>query len=203
MNKATKNQRLREKIRADVTHSKQSTLKNPSQKRKDELIETSPEKRKQIEIAELDTSPGIDGLILRAAFRLKPSRISFSKVTADLYFDGEKIESLILRVLQGPLATDNSEFSAVLDTAGISAGQHTLRVEMYEIWGSTEKLTVAAREAAVSYVTERKEDRLIRVPIVKSVAGADLAIASSSDNRIFREIGEKVKKETVGTRDYW
>jgi hypothetical protein len=51
-------------------------------------------------------------------------------VTSDLFFDGQKIESLRLRILQGELATDDLEFSSVLNMTGISEGLHVIKVEM-------------------------------------------------------------------------
>jgi hypothetical protein len=41
------------------------------------------------------------------------------------------------------------------------------------------------------------------MPIVKSIAGTDLAIASDSEKDIYREIEESIKKELVSKRDEW
>jgi hypothetical protein len=49
----------------------------------------------------------------------------------------------------------------------------------------------------------KREDRLIRVPIIKSVVGADLAIVSDSEKNICREIEENLKKEEISKRDEW
>jgi hypothetical protein len=204
MVKSTKTQRLREKIRSDVKHSKQATLDTPSESHRARPAKTVvPEQKKQIEITEISTATREDELVLKIAFRLSPSRTPFSRVTSDLYFDGEKIDSLRLRVLQGPLATDASEFSSVLDMTGIGKGQHKLRVEMYELWLSEEKLANTSKEVNIDYVPLRKEDRLVRVPIVKSTAGADLAIISDSEKNIYREIEKEMKRESDSKRDYW
>jgi hypothetical protein len=40
----------------------------------------------------------------------------------------------------------------------------------------------------------RREDRLIKIPIIKSVAGANLAIISDSDKSIYSEIEDEIKK---------
>jgi hypothetical protein len=162
-----------------------------------------PDKKKQIEITEISTNTREDELVLKIGFKLLPSRTAFSKLTLDLYFDQRKIDSLSLRVLQGPLATDASEFSSVLDMTGIGKGQHILRVEMYELWDSGEKLTFASKEVTVEYVPLRREDRLIKVPTVKSVAGADLAIVSDTQKDIYREIEEDMKRESESKRDNW
>jgi hypothetical protein len=108
-----------------------------------------------------------------------------------------------ISVLQGPLATNDSEFTPVLYMRGISAGSHIIKVEMYELWSSGEKLAYASKEVTVQYVPLRREDRLIKIPIVKSVAGADLAVVSDSEKSIYREIEESVKKESISKRDEW
>jgi hypothetical protein len=204
MVKSTKTQRLREKIRADVKHSKQTTLDTQPEPHKTEPAKAVvPEQKKQIEITEISTTTREDELVLKVGFRLLPSRTAFSRVTSDLYFDDEKIDSLRLRVLQGPLATDASEFSSVLDMTGIGKGQHTIRVEMTELWLSEEKLANTSKEVNIDYVPLRKEDRLVRVPIVKSTAGADLAIISDSEKNIYREIEKEMKRESDSQRDYW
>jgi hypothetical protein len=122
-------------------------------------------------------------------------------VTADLFFDEQKVDSLRLHIIQGPLATNDFKFSSVLDMTGISAGQHILKVEMHELWSSGEKITSTSKEVTVEYVPVRKEDRLIKVPIVKSVAGAELAIVSESEKNVYREIEENMKKEAASKRD--
>jgi hypothetical protein len=49
----------------------------------------------------------------------------------------------------------------------------------------------------------RREDRLIKIPIIKSVAGANLAIISDSDKSIYSENEDEIKKESESKRDGW
>jgi hypothetical protein len=204
MVKQTKSQHLREKMRTDIKYSKQTTLGNvPKQHKAEPPNANMKELKKQIEITEIASSTREDELVLKVAFKLTPSRTVFSKVTSDLYFDEQKIDSLRLRVLQGPLATDESEFSAVLDMTGISEGKHALRVEMYELWDSGERLYSTSKEESVDYVPVKREDRLIRVPILKKAEGTGLDIVSDTDKNIYREIEEEMKKESENRRDYW
>ena len=166
MVKSSKTQRLRERMRADIKHSRQTTLSNPPEEhKKDSAKAVTPEQlKKEIIISEISTSAREDELAFKVGFRLLPSRTAFSRVTSDLYFDEQKIDSLRLRILQGPLATNDYEFSSVLDMTGIGEGQHILRVEMYEVWSSGEKLASTSREATVEYVPLKKEDRLSESP---------------------------------------
>jgi hypothetical protein len=86
---------------------------------------------------------------------------------------------------------------------GIGKGQHILRVEMYELWSSGERLTSVSKEVTIDYIPVRREDRLIRVPVIKSAAGADLAIITDSERSIYREIEKDMKEESVSRRDHW
>ena len=55
----------------------------------------------------------------------------------------------------------------------------------------------------MDYVPQTREARLVKVPIVKSVAGSDLAVVSESEKDIYREIEETGKKELIIKRDEW
>lgn len=204
MGKSTKNQHLRERTRAAVKQSKQSTLDSLPDKPKKEFAKAPEfEHKKQIIITEIGTVTKEDELALEVEFRLLPSKAAFSKVTSDLYFDDQKLNSACISIPQSPLATNEFTLTPVLDMKGISAGSHTIKVEMYELWSSGEKLTCSSKEVAVNYVPINKEDRLIRVPIVKSIAGTDIAVVLDADKGIYREIEETAKKEVVSKRDEW
>jgi hypothetical protein len=86
---------------------------------------------------------------------------------------------------------------------GIGEGQHTIRVDMYEFWSSVEKLACTSKEVIVEYIPLRREDRLVQVPIIKSVAGADLTIISDTEGKIHHELEEEMKKEAISRRDDW
>ena len=162
--------------------SKQLTLDNlPSAQPKEPDKSTAKILEKQIVITEIGTATKEDELALKVGFKLVPSKTAFSKVQLDLWFDNQKISSISIRISQGPLATDEFELSPVLDMKGIPAGSYTIKVEMYELWSSGEKLSQTAKEVTVDYVPQTRESRFIRVPSVKSVAGTDLAVISESE----------------------
>jgi hypothetical protein len=204
MVKSTKTQRLREKVRADVTHSKQTTLGNPTETCSIERTKAAePLQNKQIEIAEVTTSTREDALALRVAFKLLPSRTVFSRVTADLFFDEQKIDTRRFHILQGPLASGASEFTSVLDMTGASPGQHKLRVEMYEVWSSSGKLNSTSKEATIDYVPLKKEDRILHIRIIKSTSSEDLSVVSDVEGSLYREINEEIRREAHSKRDKW
>ena len=86
---------------------------------------------------------------------------------------------------------------------GIPAGSHAIKVEMRELWPSGEKLAHASKEVTVQYVPLRREERLIKIPIVKSIAGADLIVVSASEKGIYREMEKSAKKDLISKRDEW
>jgi len=204
MVKSTKTQRLREKVRVDVKHSKQTTLGNPSETCSIEPPRAAePLQNKQIEITEVSTSSREDELALKVAFKLLPSRTVFSRVTADLFFDEQKIDTRRFHILQGPLASDASEFTSVLDMTGASPGRHTLRVEMFEVWSSSEKLNCTIKEVTIDYVPVKREERVLHVRIIKSAASADLSVVSDVEGSLYREINEEIRREAHSKRDKW
>ena len=86
---------------------------------------------------------------------------------------------------------------------GIVAGEYLIRVEMYEPWSSGEKLNFTSKEITVQYVPQTREARLVKIPTVKSVAGTDLTVVSSSAKNIYREIEQDQKQEAISKRDEW
>ena len=74
---------------------------------------------------------------------------------------------------------------------------------MYEPSPSGEKLNFTAKEITVHYVPQTRASRLVKIPTVKSVAGTDLTVVSSSAKNIFREIEQDQKQEEISKRDEW
>ena len=79
------------KIRDADKQFKQTTLDSlldVSQKEISKPI--GSEQKKQIEITKIDTVAREDELIIKIEFRLLPSKTVFSKITSELFFDGQK-----------------------------------------------------------------------------------------------------------------
>ena len=204
MSKSTKTRRLREKMRTAVKQSKQATLDSlPDVPRKESVKEITSEQKKQIAITKIDTETREDEIALKVEFKPLPSRTSFSKITAETYFDEQKLKTVHISILQGPLTSGIFELNPVLDMKGINAGPHKIKVEMHELWSTGEKLSLTSKEVTVEYVPRSREDRLIKIPIVKSIAGTNLTIASDSEKSIHREIDESIRKELISERDEW
>jgi len=203
MGKATKTGRLREKTLAEVKQSKQTTFDN---------LPTAGEKlsqkgeagtKKQIIIIEICNETREDELDLKVVFRLIPSRAAFSKIIAEVYFDGQKLYRTAVRIPQGLLSANDLEFPVVRDMRGISAGLHIIRVEMYELWNSEEKFNCTSKEATLDYVPVRRQDRYIKIPIVKNATGDEIEIVSKPEKEVYREIEKDLKEEHVSHQDKW
>jgi hypothetical protein len=199
MRKSIKTRRLRGKMQ-----SKQTTLETLPEAPQKESIETVVNKpKKLIVITDIGFVTKEDELALRIEFGLFPSKKLFSKIRTELFFDGQKLRSVSIMIPQTPLASDDFELTTVFDMKGITAGSHVIRVEMYELWDSGEKFTCASKEVRIDYVPLRREDKLIKVPTMKNVAGKDLVVVSESEKDIYREIDENIRKEAVSKRDNW
>ena len=184
--------------------SEQLTLDSlPSAPKKEQAKTTAHIQEKRIVITEIGTLTKEDELALKVGFRLLPSKTAFSRVKSDLWFDNQQISSVPIKIPQGPLAADDFELTPVLDMKGVTAGSHIIRVEMYELWSSGEKLSWTTKEVTVEYVPQTRESRLVKVPILKSVAGTDLTVVSELEKDIYREIEKTMKKEHISKRDDW
>jgi hypothetical protein len=184
--------------------SKQLRLDSLSIALKNDQAKTTPlAQEKQIMITEIDSLTKEDEVALKVGFKLVPSKATFSKVQTDLWFDNQKISSVSIRIPQGSLAADEFELTPVLDMKGIPAGSHTLKVEMYELWVSGERLSQTTKEVTLDYMPQTRESRLVKVPSVKSVAGDGLAVISESEKDVYREIEKTIKKEQLSKRDDW
>ena len=144
-----------------------------------------------------------DELAPKVEFSLIPSKASFSKIDLDLYFQEQLINSTPLHISQSSLLGNLLEFPQFSYMKGIVAGEYLIRVEMYEPWSFGEKLNFTAKEIIVQYVPQTRASRLVKVPTIKSVAGTDLTVVSSSVKDIFREIEQDQKQEAISKRDEW
>ncbi len=180
--------------------SKQTTLDNLPNAPVKDAIEIIKSTQEEITITQMSTSIEEEEMTLKVTFKL-PSKTVFSKVKANLCFDREQINSIIIKVLQGPLATEESEFTTILDMKGIAAGTHTITTELYGLWTEDEKLCRTIKQLDFKYVPQRRQDRLVRIPSIKSVAGTDVAVVSHSEKELYREIEKTIKKEQTSKRD--
>jgi hypothetical protein len=203
MGKLSKNQQKRELTAIEVKQAKQSKLEDLSFQFKIERTKESITPKKAIVINKISDTTKEDELALKVEFSLVPSKTSFSKINLDLYFQEHMLNSTTISIPQSVLLNDTLEFPLILIMKGIIAGEYPVRVEMYEPWSSGEKLNFTFKEITVHYVPKTREERYVKIPTVKSVAGTDLTVVSSSVKNIYREIEQDKKQEAISKRDEW
>ncbi len=201
MVKLSKNQKKREIMKSNVEQAKQSKLDDLSFQFN--IIKKNEENKpaKKITINRILVTTKEDELELKIEFSLQPAKASFSKINLDLYFQDQLLNSTLLRISQSSLMGDCLEYPHFLDMKGIEVGNYLIRVEMYELWSSGEKLNFTFREIAVQYVPQTRAERLVKIPTVKSVAGSDLTVVSSLAKNIYRDIQQDQKQEAISKRD--
>ncbi len=181
------------------------TEKNlPETKTKQALVnvdtETLPFKSKQITITQLaPTIKNYDELNVDTDFRLVPSKKAFSKIRYTLWFDGQKASSDLIEIPQSLVASDEFEIKRILDLRGMTPGNHTVKVELCDLFSPS----CASKEIAIEYKPLTKEERYRRIPTVKKTEGVDIAIVSNDEKEVLREINDTLRKEQISKRDNW
>ena len=137
-----------------------------------------------------------DELVLNVDFTLLPSKASFSRINVDLYFQEQLLNSTTLGIPQSTLLNDQFDYPVALDMRGIKAGNYLIRVEMYELWSTDEKLNFTVKSIVIDYVPQTREARLVKIPTVKSVAGSNLTVVSSAQETFSGIYSRSQKKKS-------
>lgn len=164
-------------------------------------VKTKAISQKQICITQMETIIRIDELILKIGFKLEPSHRAFSKIKANLTFEDTKISSITIRVPQGSLGTNELEYRWIMDTKGIAEGTYHIKVEMHEEWTSNEKLYQTSHTIVLNYVPQTRHSRLIKIPFIKKVTGADIIVVSDQEKQLYTDIERTVKTEQKSQQD--
>lgn len=186
-----------------IRRTKQSTLDNLAYHFDIQKTKGKDKPQKTIVINAIEHATKENYLDLKIGFNLLPSKTSFSKIIIDMYFQDNLLNSTSLNIPESTLLTDSFEHSLVLDMSGIREGDYVIRAELYELWDTAEKLNFTTEEIIIHYTPVTREERLVKIPTVKSVAGTDLAVVSSSAKKILSEVEQNLKKESESKKDYW
>ena len=163
------------------------------------------EKKKQIVINSigLDLDLKKDELTLQVDFRLLPSKVSFSKLKADLWFNNNKVKSVCFDILHAFGNTDDFSLRATLDSNGVSPGSHIVKVEVCEVSSFRKKLVYTLNETTVEYNPPTREERLRKVLTIKKVEGQGISVISEKEKDLYREIEDSIKKKVESKQDKW
>ena len=195
-----KKQQLREKTQADVKKSKQVTFDRlPPQK---SAHSTTSNSEKQILIAQLKHTLNAEELELLVAFQLLPSQRAFSNVTLEIYFNGEKLNTYLISIPPSQLLSSELEFPIALDMKDIQPGEHTIKVEMSERWSTGEKLTSTTQYVIIQYAPVHRQDRYVKVPIVRKIAGT-FRIVLPQEKELYDELQKSRRQELNSKKDHW
>jgi len=163
-------------------------------------METFPFRNRQITITQL--TPAIKNYVelnVDTDFKLVPSQKAFSKIRYTLWFDGEKASSDLVEIPQSLFASNEFEIKRILDLSGMTPGNHTIKVELCDLFSPS----CASKEMAIEYKPLTKEERFRRIPTVKKTEGIDISIVSNSEKEELRDIKDILRKEQISKRDSW
>jgi len=163
-------------------------------------METFPFRNRQITITQL--TPAIKNYVelnVDTDFKLVPSQKAFSKIRYTLWFDGEKASSDLVEIPQSLFASNEFEIKRILDLSGMTPGNHTIKVELCDLFSPS----CASKEMAIEYKPLTKEERFRRIPTVKKTKGVDISIVSNSEKEELRDIKDILRKEQISKRDSW
>ena len=168
-----------------------------------EAVKKIQTEEKQIIITKLNSTLVWDELLLEIEFQLVPNKNHFSKIKAALWFDQEKTRSILFDIMQSFNITDEFTLKVTLDLKEIPEGQHSVKVEIYELWEFIEKHENVKKEIIFEYTPETKKANLRKIPIIKRIEGEGVAVISDSEKDVYREIQETMKQEVDSKRDKW
>ena len=154
---------------------------------------------KQIVINSLESVTKYDQIVLTVEFKLVPSKTVFSKVRSTLWFDDQELKTDLLAIPQSLGDTEEFQLSYTLDMRGISAGVHTIKAELCDIFHPCS----AIKEESIDYVPLDRKAAYRKIPIAKKITGEDFTIISSSDKEIYNGIDKARKNELESKRDKW
>ena len=189
---------LREKTLVDIKKSKQATFNELPHW---EAEASSTQVKKAISIAQLSYVMRENELELSIEFSLLPSKSWFSTVALNLYFDNDKLGDYLLSVPSSQLLGDELNFPVTLDMISISPGEHTIKVEMYEP-AKGQKLYASSKYIVFTYSPVRKEDRYIKIPIVRKIAG-EFRIILPEEQDMLKDLERSQHEEQKNKRDQW
>jgi hypothetical protein len=156
---------------------------------------------KSVEITELNTTVEADDLIINAKFKLAPSKRIFSRIKADLHFDGKLVKSFYLGIPYYFTRYNEFPLKAILNLEEINPGSHTIELKMLGLWpyaGPSD-----CKEAIFEYQPLATAIKVREIPKIKKIEGPDIAVLTSESKKLYEEMKERWKKEVISRRERW
>jgi len=156
---------------------------------------------KNVIITEFDATVKRDNLILNVRFELAPSKRIFSRIKADLYFDGQHIKSFYVGIPYYFARQREFPLRSLLSLEEVSAGSHTIKIEMCGLWPYAGPSDF--KETIIEYQPLVKRQITRKIPIIQKIEGPDIAVVTDEAKKLYREMKERWKKEIRATREHW
>ena len=154
---------------------------------------------KSVNIIDLNAVVKNDELIITARFKLAPSKRIFSRIKADLYFDGKLVKSFYLGIPYYFTRYNEFPLKAILSLEEINPGSHTVELKMLGLWpyaGPSD-----CKEAVFEYQPLATAIKIREIPKIKTIEGPAIAVLTSESKKLYEEMRERWKKELIARRE--
>ena len=154
---------------------------------------------KDVMVTELNATIKRDDLTLEAKFRLSPSKRLFSRIKANLYFDGHCIKTFYLGIPYYLTRQEEFPLRSVFSFEDINAGSHTIKLEMTGLWPTAGASD--AKETIIEYKPLVKAVRIRTVPEIKLIEGPSIAVLTDEAKKLYQDMRQRWKRELMAQRE--
>jgi len=154
---------------------------------------------KEVSITDLNATVKREDLILNAKFKLAPSKRIFSRIRADLHFDGQFVKSFYLGIPYYFARQEEFPLRTLLSLERVSAGTHTIKLEMLGLWPSAGPSDI--KETTMGYQPLVEVAMAGAIPTIKRIEGPGIAVVTDEAKRLYQEMRERWKRELVARRE--
>jgi hypothetical protein len=154
---------------------------------------------KSVSISDLNAVVKNDDLVITAKFKLAPSKRIFSRIKADLYFDGKLVKSFYLGIPYYFAQCNEFPLKAILSLEEINSGSHTVELKMLGLWPYAGPPD--CKEAVFEYQPLYTAIKIRGIPKIKTIEGPAIAVLTSESKKLYEEMRERWKKELIARRE--
>jgi hypothetical protein len=154
---------------------------------------------KELSITEFNTIIKKQKLTLDFKFKLAPSKRLFSRLRADLYFDGKCIKSLYVGIPYYLASKGEFPIRSILDLKQIIKGTHIVRVEISGLWSSAGPSDF--REVAIEYQPVVRKSAVRAYPTFSRIEVPNTMIIADDAKLLYENLRESWKRELTTRRD--
>jgi len=154
---------------------------------------------KEVSITDLSATVKREDLILNAKFKLAPSKRIFSRIRANLHFDGQFIKSFYLGIPYYFARQEEFPLRTILSLEKVSAGTHTIKLEISGLWPSAGPSDI--KETRIEYQPIVEVPIAGAIPTIKKIEGPGIAVVTDEAKRLYQEMRERWRRELIARRE--